>query len=298
MKFKEFLSIKIEPHNFISQNNIIKHCDFLFHSSYFSEEKYGPFGITADTKIIREAPRRDSVIMARFKDGEILKLIESCRKNFRYKYVIVQTLIGDDGFLTDDTVKDFPENIVQIFSKNAYFSDPKLTAIPIGRDWRNVTENLDETYTKKEKTKEINLAYLNFSISTNQLSRAYVYNKFFNKPWVTSKLPETYGKYDINHSQYIREMHRHKFVFSPVGKAMDCYRTWDAFYAKCIPIIEANVHTLNWRNLPVVFTDDWTEIDKDYLLDKYQKILNKEIDWKLMTAEFWAKKINKCIKNN
>lgn len=295
MKFDTFLKKKIHPEEFISQVNIISGCDFLFASQYFVHENKKHFGITPDTKIITKAPDADSVIMCRFKDGEVLDLIESCRENFQYYYVIVQTLIGDDGFITDDVIADLPENILAIYSKNTYFRDPKLIAIPIGRDWRNTSENNIHTYIKKYSDVYKKMAYLNFSIDTNQLIRSYVFNKFKDQPWVTQRKPEKYGNYDLTHTDYLEEMSKHLFAFSPVGRAMDCYRTWDALYAKCIPIVDLNVHTSNWNDLPVILVQNWKDINKDHLEEYYMDVRKKEIPFDKMTGNYWKKMIKDSL---
>lgn len=293
MTLSEYLSTPIQAKDFICQPNLLPYCDFVYHSDFFTENYKKQFGISDLSTCIKEPPDCSAIIMCRFKDGEVADLISKCAKKEKYTYVIVQTLIGDDGFLTQEQTMNLPQNIRKIFSKNVYFDHEKVSPIPIGKDWRNTRDDLDEMYTRNDIRTYRKLAYLNFSLETNPEIREFVYKKYKDELWVTARLPEAYKIYNITHLEYAREMHDHTFSFSPTGRALDCYRTWDALYAKSLPIVDRNNHTKNWSDLPLLITKDWSEITQGYLKQTFHDMLDKEYAFEKLTARYWGDVIQK-----
>lgn len=308
MKLRDFFSSIISPSDFIHQTNIINCCDYIFQSDFFCEENKEHFGITSIENCINQAPKKSCIIMCRFVDGEIEKLIESCRSRSQYKFVIVQTLVGDDGFMGKDLISLIPNNILSIYSKNIRITHPKLKPIPIGRDWRNTSESNAEIYCRSNFHDYENTAYLNFSIETCPKVRGKVYDLFSSKSWVTTRVPLkkyvsthvpiSYKTFAIPHKQYLEEIHNHKFCFSPVGKALDCYRTWDSLYAKTIPIVDTNSQVDNFKTLPILFTKNWKEINYSYLEDKYLEMLDADYDFSLALTSYWIDLFNSIRKTN
>lgn len=286
MKLKDFFLKPISPSSFIQQTTIVNYCDFIFYSNFFCENNYKHFGLESIRNCISEPPNKPAIIMCRFKDNEINILIEKCREK-KYNYIIVQTLIGDDGYIDEDLASRLPENIISVYSKNIKFMHPKLKPIPIGRDWRNTFENNRKIYVRTNLSKYKNLAYLNFSTETCKIVREKVLAMFLEKNWVTIRQPFKYGEYQISHSLYLEEIYNHKFCFSPVGKALDCYRTWDTLFVKSIPIVDWNQQVSNYLNLPILFTNTWEEISSEYLESKYFEMLESNYDFSPIFASYW-----------
>lgn len=224
--------------------------------------------------------------MCRFKDNEIESLFKSCSAK-KYSYVIVQTLIGDDGFIDAELASKIPDNVISIYSKNIKIRNSKIKPIPIGRDWRNTLENNKKLYVRKNFNGFKNIAYLNFSVETCKEVRKEVFSRFSKKKWVTTRMPIRYGVYPISHSMFLEEIHEHKFCFSPVGKALDCYRTWDTLFVKSIPIVDNNQHVSNYKHLPILFTSNWKELNSKYLESKYFEMLNNDYDFSVMFTSYW-----------
>ena len=71
-----------------------------------------------------------------------------------------------------------------------------------------------------------------------------------------------------------------KFAPSPEGNGIDCHRHWEALYCKAIPIIEDNeLIKPKLKGLPVLYTQDYSEITPEYLNKKYEEILETEYDF-------------------
>lgn len=290
MKLKEYLEKSINPKDFIQHINILELCDYIFDSDFFCEANLHHFGLIDLAQCIKKAPNESCIIMCRFRDGEIYRLFTECAHKPQYKYIIVQTLIGDDGYILDTMFNQIPSNVLAIFAKNIVHPHPKIFHIPIGRDWRNTEEHLVESYCKHGMGH--NIAYMNFSIQTCPNVRGRVYNLFARQSWVTARLPECHKVYRMSHTDYLNEMHQHSFCFSPVGYALDCYRTWDALFAKVIPIVDHNYQVDYYKSLPILYTDDWSEISKDYLLDKYNEMLETDYNFEISQTSYWRNKFN------
>ena len=163
MLLKDFLSTPIPSNAFVQQTNIIGCCDYVFFSPFFCQGNFEHFGIKSIEECVTSPPDKSCIIMCRFKDGEIYRLLEQCSLYAHNNYIIVQTLIGDDGYVDPAYFNLIPENVKCIFSKNIRYVHPKIHPIPIGRDWRNTAEQNVKSYVKNENTVYSNLAYLNFS---------------------------------------------------------------------------------------------------------------------------------------
>lgn len=71
-----------------------------------------------------------------------------------------------------------------------------------------------------------------------------------------------------------------KFVISPEGNGIDCHRHWESLYFGAIPIVEFNKDMeQKLKGLPVLYTTDFSEVNKSYLDNKYQDFLDATYDF-------------------
>ena len=232
--------------------------------------------------------------MCRFKDGEIKRLLLQCAAKPNHNYVIVQTLIGDDGFIDADDTKSLPDNIKKVYSKNVRYYHDKITPIPIGRDWRVISQACNDIFQRTDLEGYSNLAYMNFSIQTNPL-RGNIYERFKRELWITKRLPVNYREYHLTHCEFVREIHQHKFCLSPVGIAPDCYRTWDALFAKSIPIVDDMQQLRCFSDLPLVYIKDWMSLSQDYLQECFKEMLKRDYCINKLFASYWLQTIRSEI---
>lgn len=115
MLLKDYFAANLSPNDFVQQTNIIGCCDYIYYSSFFVQGNFAHFGINGIEECISEPPEESCIIMCRFKDGEIYRLLEQCSHRSHYNYIIVQTLIGDDGFIDQSFFNFIPENVKYIF---------------------------------------------------------------------------------------------------------------------------------------------------------------------------------------
>ena len=174
----------------------------------------------------------------------------------------------------------------QVISENVY-------SVPIGvtnTSHCNIIGNLDvivEQF-KKPKCHSEQLLYMNFNIrNDNSFSeRNSAILHFENKDWVTR------GKFERTHEghkRFIEEIYNHKFILCPWGAGIDTHRLWMSLYLGSIPITKYHETYYHFRHLPIVFVNDWKEVTKELLIQKYDEIMKNDYDLSILGMEFWRK---------
>lgn len=106
---------------------------------------------------------------------------------------------------------------------------------------------------------------------------------------------------------YFYSLPKYKFVASPEGNGIDCHRHFEAILAGAIPIVEDRPEMRQkYEGLPILWTRDYSEITKSYLIKTYETMLQQTFDFSklflssyteeeqktiLECSEFWLKKL-------
>lgn len=84
----------------------------------------------------------------------------------------------------------------------------------------------------------------------------------------------------LDPNNYYLSLPDYKFVISPEGNGIDCHRHYEALIAGCIPIMEKNpLIEEKYSNLPILWTTNYSEINKAYLQKKYNEMIDKEYNF-------------------
>ncbi len=93
---------------------------------------------------------------------------------------------------------------------------------------------------------------------------------------------------------YLYRLRHVKFVVSPPGNGIDCFRTWEALAMGCVPIVLNTSINAIYRNLPVMIVNAWTEVN-DVALEQFEQALNLTHDDVIRTemiyADYWRRRI-------
>ena len=179
---------------------------------------------------------------------------------------------------------------------------------PIGffpKLWKKFDLNL---LYKKENINE-NLCYSNIHPKTGRRRKTILRN--INRFNFISKKGLSHGhRHRISIDDYFIGLQNHKFSISPEGNGIDCHRHYETMLAKGIPIIQkpneeysnercgVNSHMEKYEDLPVLWTEDYSEFTSDYLEEKFDEFLETEFDFLKMTKSYWRKlspEIDKCM---
>jgi hypothetical protein len=92
--------------------------------------------------------------------------------------------------------------------------------------------------------------------------------------------------------KYYIHVGRSKFVFSPPGVGIDCYRTWEALYLGSIPIVINSSMNSIYENLPVLIVNNYEEITLELLKNVYDNMTKQTYDYRRLYKGYWQREIN------
>ena len=109
-------------------------------------------------------------------------------------------------------------------------------------------------------------------------------------------------KYDntiYGREKYLEDIKMSKFVFCPRGNGIDTHRIWETLYMGSIPVVkyEEYTHSL-FRDLPILFIENWSEISDVFLHNKYEEYNKKNWNLDKLKIDFWKNFILKKYNNN
>ena len=181
------------------------------------------------------------------------------------------------------------------FAINKSCNDERVQSLPLG-----IANNMHESplhpiygnvdcmveVMKEEVPRAPALLYLNFSIDTYPEERAYVWDLFSDKPWVTV------GTHDATlegRTRYLRDVKGHTFVACPRGNGVDTHRLWETLYMGSIPVVKREVGFHDFRGLfPICFVDEWDHVTETFLKEEEKRIRSKEWNPHYLTIGYWA----------
>lgn len=211
------------------------------------------------------------------------------------KYVLIthghdQSIPGNYAHILNDP------NLIAWFAQNVdQCSHPKLYPIPIGI-YRNLQQGgllkyLDQIRTKAPQENKEHLLYMNFCIGTNTKDRSFVYDIFKNKNFCFVSGRKSY-------ENYLKDIASSKFILSPFGGGIDCYRTWETLYIaeaqyleneeiSSVPVVQTSDLNPLYEGLPVIVIKDWNEVTEEFLNQKYKELQGKKYNFEKIHAKYW-----------
>ena len=103
----------------------------------------------------------------------------------------------------------------------------------------------------------------------------------------------------LHSSEYFTSLPKYKFVISPEGNGVDCHRHYEALMAGCIPVVEESEHIRRvYGNCPILYTTDYSEITADYLMKKYDEMIDKTYDFSRLFISSYSSEERTEIKTN
>lgn len=110
-------------------------------------------------------------------------------------------------------------------------------------------------------------------------------------------LDKTYKMTPLSSNDYFKEVGKYKFNISPEGNGIDCYRHYETWISKGIPIVEYNTFIENkYKGLPILWTKDYSEITNNYLNQQYEIFKNQVFDFRRLLLSKYTPKMQRQIK--
>jgi len=98
----------------------------------------------------------------------------------------------------------------------------------------------------------------------------------------------------VDTRDYVGAMFSHKFVLSPPGSGIDCYRHWEALLCGAVPIVEYNPLVVELlAGLPAIIVRDWADVDAKFLRAKYDQLAATTFDFERLTTAFWRAELQR-----
>ena len=195
-----------------------------------------------------------------------------------------------DDKISKKLIKKLPEQFIRWYSINVDCTDSQLISIPLGLsngydknlylDDNLINVDLNDFTKKKE-----NLLYLSFEENTNIRHRSGLKNYFSQFKWakILNKKNEIF--------EYENDLRISNFVLCPQGNGIDTHRVWETLYCGSIPIIEYHTGFNQFKNLPIMFVDDFYKVSKKSLENFLDNLQVKNLD--MMDFSYWNKEIFK-----
>ena len=165
----------------------------------------------------------------------------------------------------------------------------KSKCIPIGLE-NSVHKRVNmNNILKYRNTDKKFLLYFNFNENTNPI-RKKIKKLLLNNNFTFNK--------NLKWNDYIKELCKYKFCISPPGNGIDCHRHWECIYVGTIPIIlkDNNVIYDNFKDLPILFVNNYNQINKNFLEIKYNEMKNKYYNLEKTKLRYWENEINILIR--
>lgn len=188
---------------------------------------------------------------------------------------------------------NLPPNIVAAYVVNNEHPDRRVINLPLGVRASNL-RTIQFVRQNYNGTKD-GLLYGNFQLSQHYRPRRP------GHPHIREQLVERaqkmpWAKLDISHEartsanalvNYYRELANHRFVLSPEGNGIDCYRTWESLYLGAVPIVVASICTSSFADLPILFTEDYSEVSEEYLEDRWHAMSRRVFEISRLLKSFY-----------
>jgi hypothetical protein len=122
-------------------------------------------------------------------------------------------------------------------------------------------------------------------------------SRLVDRASIKKTLDKTYSMTAYTPDTYFKNICKFKFVISPEGNGLDCYRHYETWISKGIPIIEYNAFIeKKYSTLPILWTRDYAEINDNYLKSVYPSFFKKNYDFRRLLLGYYKKPIQAKIK--
>lgn len=184
-----------------------------------------------------------------------------------------------------------PNCIKKWFAINPTFRHPDLIAIPLG------VKTHSGIYYEKQYMTPWFASNINSLLKTPKSNNIYCNwnNTNPNRNNIIEKLKTNNLDFTLEHGmpfdEYAKSMASHRFVISPPGNGIDCHRTWESLYLGSVPIVIKDYIYEDWKDLPILQVDDYSEINQDML----ENFLKKEFNLEKLYISYWKDRIRNSL---
>ena len=168
-----------------------------------------------------------------------------------------------------------------IINSSIYDGSDRFIKLPIGTQWSLAKLNQTELASFM-KHPNLNTELLMVAIRRETDDRRRKGRKIRRRTILQNLEKNGYKNKTCSYKEYFTNIGKYKFVVSPEGNGIDTHRHYETWLSGGIPIIEeVNKSKIGekYKNLPILYTKDYSEITEDYLNKKYIEMKDKYYDY-------------------
>ena len=240
----------------------------------------------------------NTVDFAQFKDGDIIythtfyadQLFEKLEKLAPMQFkVVTHNCDTPADFPPPDNVMWYTTNVAIRYNGPTLGFGSNMKSIPLGIENDIWLKDKKELMKRKIQNppKFKNLVYCNHNIKTNTKQRQKPYDVLSGERWATVQ----FGANGTGFDTYLDNIYNHPFVVCPEGNGIDTHRFWECLYVGTIPIVIKNINNSFYTDLPVLFLDNWEQMNEKYLYDSYFVIKGQKWNLDKLEFEYWKNEI-------
>ena len=273
----------------ITSNNFARNSDVVF-SEFIDNREFKKLKNIDDKVILNISNGLTTYFTKKFsiKNGDIIfcktefihilfKKLNENKKNVPNNLILISS--QSDIKIDKKLFKQKPKCISKWFSINVSHDDADLIPIPLGLPETRNTKNIiyeDFSYLRLKFEKKTEKIFSNFNLNTRYFHR-YKYAKtgLDNTDFIIQKA-------NSNYIDYLNSLSKYKYTLCPWGNGYDTHRLWESLYSKSIPITTGHIAFKNFKDLPIIFINDYEQINLEYLRKYTFNNLNLEklnINW-------------------
>jgi hypothetical protein len=210
-------------------------------------------------------------------DPEFMEKIQE-NKNFKHWFAINKITPNDEKFTSIPYGLDY-----WTISLKPYFGEDVQTY----EEQNNILQSIiDESRYFTERIPKI---YANFHLNKTDGRHGNFRTKLIDI------IPSDVVFYEptfLPRSEIYKNMTKYSFVISPYGNGYDCIRTYEALCLGCIVILKRDFLSVIYDDLPVLFVNEWEDINKDLLNRTLVDFSNRSFNYGKLKMNYWIDLIN------
>ncbi len=240
----------------------------------------------AEIAVDHRQPRAGSCVYC--KVDHLIGLFEKIRQA---RNCVVLISSESDRPITEEFLQRCPPQIVHWFSTNLQTKDDRLSVAPLGlaNSYCNITLKAPLIAARSRPFAErSSWLYVNFRTTSNPAVREPAMDHFRSlrsADWLTVQ------EAGLDLESFLEEMTRHRFVLCPPGNGIDTHRLWEALYSRTIPVALAHPAMDAFRDLPILFVEDFRQLTRDFLARQYERITALKWNWQKLFLPWWRERI-------
>jgi hypothetical protein len=240
----------------------------------------------AEIKTERSQPPAGSRVYC--KVDHLIGLFDQIRQ-VRNRVILVSS--ESDRPITKEFFQRCPPQVAHWFSTNIQTKHERLSVLPLGlaNSYCGITLKAPLIAAHLRPFAErSHWLYVNFRPTTNPAVREPLLRHFRrvgDADWVTVR------EAGLGFERFLDEMTSHRFMLCPPGNGMDTHRLWEALYSKTIPVALAHSSMDAFRDLPILFVEDFRGLTRDFLAAECVRITSSKWNWPKLFLPWWRDRI-------